>query len=213
MAQTSEAKFLLSARAVEQFPRALDFEAAFFGRSNVGKSSLLNEYTGMNKLARVSSTPGCTREINFFSVDNKYYLVDLPGYGYARYSKDEQQRWAELINEYITLRAGRILGIVILDIRRGLTPLDIMLLEILKSKNVNFIIVATKIDKLKTNELRAATLKVKSQIKLEGFESEIIRFSAVTGEGKKELYNNITKKYQLFRQAAREKAEDVFIDE
>lgn len=213
MAQTSEAKFLLSARAVEQFPRALDFEAAFFGRSNVGKSSLLNEYTGMNKLARVSSTPGCTREINFFSVDNKYYLVDLPGYGYARYSKDEQQRWAELINEYITLRAGRILGIVILDIRRGLTPLDVMLLEILKSKNVNFIIVATKSDKLKTNELRAATLKVKSQIKLEGFDSEIIRFSAVTGEGKKELYNSITKKYQLFRQAAREKAEDVFIDE
>lgn len=213
MAQTSEAKFLLSARAVEQFPRALDFEAAFFGRSNVGKSSLLNEYTGMNKLARVSSTPGCTREINFFSVDNKYYLVDLPGYGYARYSKDEQQRWAELINEYITLRAGRILGIVILDIRRGLTPLDIMLLEILKSKNVNFIIVATKIDKLKTNELRAATLKVKSQLKLEGFDSEIIRFSAVTGEGKKELYNNITKKYQLFRQAAREKAEDVFVNE
>lgn len=213
MAQTSEAKFLLSARAVEQFPRALDFEAAFFGRSNVGKSSLLNEYTGMNKLARVSSTPGCTREINFFSVDNKYYLVDLPGYGYARYSKDEQQRWAELINEYITLRAGRILGIVILDIRRGLTPLDIMLLEILKSKNVNFIIVATKSDKLKTNELRAATLKVKSQLKLEGFDSEIIRFSAVTGEGKKELYNNITKKYQLFRQAAREKAEDVFVNE
>ncbi len=213
MAQTSEAKFLLSARAVEQFPRALDFEAAFFGRSNVGKSSLLNEYTGMNKLARVSSTPGCTREINFFSVDNKYYLVDLPGYGYARYSKDEQQRWAELINEYITLRAGRILGIVILDIRRGLTPLDVMLLEILKSKSVNFIIVATKIDKLKTNELRAATLKVKSQLKLEGFDSEIIRFSAVTGEGKKELYNNITKKYQLFRQAAREKAEDVFVNE
>jgi GTP-binding protein len=213
MAQTSEAKFLLSARAVEQFPRALDFEVAFFGRSNVGKSSLLNEYTGMNKLARVSSTPGCTREINFFSVDNKYYLVDLPGYGYARYSKDEQRRWAELINEYITLRAGRILGVVILDIRRGLTSLDIMLLEILKAKSVNFIIIATKIDKLKTNELRAATLKVKTQVKLEGFDSEIIRFSAVTGEGKKELYNNITKKYQLFRQAAREKAENIFIDE
>lgn len=213
MAQTGEAKFLLSARSVEQFPRALDFEAAFFGRSNVGKSSLLNIYTGVKKLARVSSTPGCTREINFFSVDNKYYLVDLPGYGYARYSKDEQQRWAELINEYITLRTGRILGVVILDIRRGLTPLDIMLLEILKSNNVNFIIVATKTDKLKTNELKAALLKVKTQIKLEGFESEIIRFSAVTGEGKKELYNSITKKYQLFRQTAREKAENIFIDE
>ncbi len=213
MAQTGEAKFLLSARSVEQFPRALDFEAAFFGRSNVGKSSLLNIYTGVKKLARVSSTPGCTREINFFSVDNKYYLVDLPGYGYARYSKDEQQRWAELINEYITLRTGRILGVVILDIRRGLTPLDIMLLGILKSNNVNFIIVATKTDKLKTNELKAALLKVKTQIKLEGFESEIIRFSAVTGEGKKELYNSITKKYQLFRQTAREKAENIFIDE
>jgi len=213
MAQASVAKFLLSARAVEQFPRPLDFEAAFFGRSNVGKSSLLNTYTGVSKLARVSGTPGCTREINFFLIDNKYYLVDLPGYGYARYSKDEQQRWAELINEYISLRASRILGVVILDIRRGLTDLDVMLLDILKSHDVNYIIVATKIDKLKTNELRAATLLLKSQIKSAGFDGDIIRFSSVTGEGKKELYNNITKKYQHYKELQKEKTDGVFVDE
>jgi GTP-binding protein len=213
MAHASEAKFLLSARSAGQFPRPLDFEAAFFGRSNVGKSSLLNVYTGVNKLARVSSTPGCTREINFFLVDNKYYLVDLPGYGYARYSRDEQQRWSELIEEYITLRGKCILGVVILDIRRGLTDLDVMLLEILKAKSVNFIIVATKTDKLKTNELRAATMELKTQLKLAGFETEIIRFSATTGDGKKELYNGITKKFQQYREARKEKEESVFTDD
>lgn len=213
MAHASEAKFLLSARSAGQFPRPLDFEAAFFGRSNVGKSSLLNVYTGVNKLARVSATPGCTREINFFLVDNKYYLVDLPGYGYARYSRDEQQRWSELIEEYITLRQKCILGVVILDIRRGLTDLDVMLLDILKAKSVNFIIVATKTDKLKTNELRAATMELKTQLKLAGFETEIIRFSAVTGDGKKELYNGITKKFQQYREARKEKEESVFTDD
>lgn len=213
MAHASEAKFLLSARSAGQFPRPLDFEAAFFGRSNVGKSSLLNVYTGVNKLARVSATPGCTREINFFLVDNKYYLVDLPGYGYARYSRDEQQRWSELIEEYITLRQKCILGVVILDIRRGLTDLDVMLLDILKAKSVNFIIVATKTDKLKTNELRAATMELKTQLKLAGFETEIIRFSAATGDGKKELYNGITKKFQQYREARKEKEESVFTDD
>lgn len=213
MAHASEAKFLLSARSAGQFPRPLDFEAAFFGRSNVGKSSLLNVYTGVNKLARVSATPGCTREINFFLVDNKYYLVDLPGYGYARYSRDEQQRWSELIEEYITLRGKCILGVVILDIRRGLTDLDVMLLEILKAKSVNFIIVATKTDKLKTNELRSATMELKTQLKLAGFETEIIRFSATTGDGKKELYNGITKKFQQYREARKEKEESVFTDD
>ncbi len=213
MTQTNEAKFLLSARSIEQFPREYNFEAAFFGRSNVGKSSLLNRLTGINKLARVSATPGCTREINFFSIDNKYYFVDLPGYGYARYSKDEQQRWAELIDEYISLRASRILGVVILDIRRGLTSLDIMLLDILKTKKVDFIIVATKTDKLKKNELRAATLELKNSLKIEGFETEIIRFSSETGEGKKELYNNINQKYQLRRKEIKEKNEGVFINE
>jgi GTP-binding protein len=167
----------------------------------------------VNKLARVSSTPGCTREINFFLVDNKYYLVDLPGYGYARYSRDEQQRWSELIEEYITLRGKCILGVVILDIRRGLTDLDVMLLEILKAKSVNFIIVATKTDKLKTNELRAATMELKTQLKLAGFETEIIRFSATTGDGKKELYNGITKKFQQYREARKEKEESVFTDD
>lgn len=213
MAQAGEAKFLLSARSASQFPRQLDFEAAFFGRSNVGKSSLLNAYTGVNKLARVSATPGCTREINFFMVDNKYYLVDLPGYGYARYSREEQSRWSELIDEYLTLRKSAILGVVILDIRRGLTDLDVMLLDILKTKGVGFIVVATKTDKLKTNELRAATLGLKASLRAAGFEGEVIRFSAVTGDGKKELYNGITKKFQQYREARREREEAIFTDE
>jgi GTP-binding protein EngB required for normal cell division len=103
--------------------------------------------------------------------------------------------------------------VVILDIRRGLTDLDVMLLEILKAKSVNFIIVATKTDKLKTNELRAATMELKTQLKLAGFETEIIRFSATTGDGKKELYNGITKKFQQYREARKEKEESVFTDD
>ena len=199
MAKEMKAEYLLSARATEQFPRELGFEVAFFGRSNVGKSSLLNTFTGLKKLAKVSSTPGCTREINFFLVNNRYYLVDLPGYGYAKYSKDEQKRWSEIIMTYLTLRSKSILGAVILDIRRGITDLDINLFDILVENNIQFEIIATKSDKLKKTELRPATLKLKAELEALGLSSDIVRFSSETGEGQKELYNLIQKRYLMFK--------------
>ena len=192
------AEFMLSAMAKEQFPKPLGFEVAFFGRSNVGKSSLLNVYTGTKKLARVSATPGCTREINFFLIERKYYLVDLPGYGYAKYSRDERQKWAELINVYLRLRAKEILGIVILDLRRGVTDLDAALFEMLDGLDIRYDIVATKSDKLKKSELRSATLELKSQLESLGVKGEIVRFSSETCEGKKELYNLIKKRFHEF---------------
>lgn len=191
-------EFLLSAMTRDQFPKPLGFEVAFFGRSNVGKSSLLNVYTGVKKLARVSATPGCTREINFFLIDRKYYLVDLPGYGYAKYSKEEQQKWGALINEYLRLRAKHVLGIVILDIRRGVTELDAALIEMLEEIGIRYDVVATKSDKLRKNELRPMTLELKAQLHSLGAAGEIVRFSSETGEGKKELYNLIRKRHHEF---------------
>lgn len=202
MQKQIEAKFMLSARSVQQFPRPLGFEVAFFGRSNVGKSSLLNTYAGVKKLAKVSATPGCTREINFFMADNKYYLVDLPGYGYAKYSRDEQQRWAELIGEYLRIRRDNILGIVILDMRRQITDLDVTLFEMLMQVGIKFEIVATKSDKLKKNELRAATLELKAALRELGIDTEVVRFSSETGEGKKELYGLIQKRLGEYREKA-----------
>ncbi|MEZ7890838.1 MAG: ribosome biogenesis GTP-binding protein YihA/YsxC [Candidatus Wallbacteria bacterium] len=199
MAKEMKAEYLLSARSVEQFPRDLGFEVAFFGRSNVGKSSLLNTFTGLKKLAKVSATPGCTREINFFLVNNRYYLVDLPGYGYAKYSKEEQKRWSDIIMSYLKLRSKSILGAVILDIRRGVTDLDINLFDILVENNVRFEIIATKSDKLKKSELRPFTLKLKSELEALGLESDIVRFSSETGEGQRELYNLIQKHYLMFK--------------
>jgi len=209
MLKQMESKFLLSAKSTVQFPPPLFFEIAFFGRSNVGKSSLLNVFTGTPKLARVSSTPGCTREINFFMVDNKYYIVDLPGYGYAKYSKDEQRQWAELIDEYMKMRAKSVFGIVIIDIRRGITDLDEILFEMLSERGIHFGVVATKIDKLKKNELRSATLELKASLESLGHKSEIVRFSAITGDGKKELYNLVTKKCEEYRER---NARSVFVD-
>ncbi|HNY10732.1 MAG TPA: ribosome biogenesis GTP-binding protein YihA/YsxC [Candidatus Wallbacteria bacterium] len=199
MLKQMEAKFMLSAKSTEQFPAPLGFEVAFFGRSNVGKSSLLNAYTAIKKLAKVSATPGCTREINFFFIDNKYYLVDLPGYGYTRYAHEEKQEWAILITQYLNLRRENILGMVIVDIRRGVTDMDISLFKVLTDLNIKFEIVATKSDKLKKNELRGATLELKAQLKDLGLDSEIVRFSSETGEGKKELYNLIQKRLAEFK--------------
>lgn len=165
------AEFSAAAKAQAELPPPLQVEIAFAGRSNVGKSSLLNKLMNRKNLARTSSTPGCTRQINFFDVRTSrgvhLNLVDLPGYGYAKRSKEERKLWAELIDGYLLERPTLRAVAVLVDVRRGLESDDLGLLEMLGSGGSNrsqfkTLIVATKLDKLRAGERAAALAKIQA---------------------------------------------------
>ena len=160
-------------------------EVAFAGRSNVGKSSLLNTLVRRKKLARVSNTPGRTREINFFAINERFTLVDLPGYGYARVSKSRQAEWRPLIENYLST-SRELRGVVqLLDARHDPTADDFTMLDFLADLGAPTLVAATKVDKLRPSARagRLAALAEASGIPAE----QIIPFSAVTGEGRDEL--------------------------
>jgi GTP-binding protein len=160
-------------------------EVAFAGRSNVGKSSLINKLVRRKKAARVSNTPGRTREINFFDVNGAFVLADLPGYGYARVSKERKATWRPLIEGYLR-RSPALRGVVLLlDARRTPTEDDLYMLEFLAGVGTPTIVVATKMDKvLRANrEKRIEELAKEAGVDLD----QVIPFSAVTGEGRDEL--------------------------
>lgn len=160
-------------------------EIAFAGRSNVGKSSLLNRLIHRKKFARVSNTPGRTREVNFFKVNDAFVLVDLPGYGYARISKERRAEWKPLIESYLKTSA-ELRGIVhLLDARHDPTNDDRQMLDFLSDLGVPAIIVLTKIDKLRPAERRQRIVEISATLSLD--EDQVIPFSAVTGEGRNEL--------------------------
>ena len=160
-------------------------EIAFAGRSNVGKSSLLNKLIRRKRFARVSNTPGRTREINFFRVNDQFVLVDLPGYGYARISKERRAEWKPLIEGY--LRASPALrGIVqLLDVRHAPTDDDRQMLDFLAEVGVPTVIVLTKIDKLKPKQVAERVIALATELEIDG--EQLISFSAETGEGRDEL--------------------------
>jgi GTP-binding protein len=160
-------------------------EVAFAGRSNVGKSSLINALVRRHKLARVSNTPGRTREINFFEVNGEFVLADLPGYGYARVSKERKAEWHPLIEGYLR-QSPRLRGIVqLLDARHAPSKEDFQMLGFLATLGTPTIVIATKVDKLvkATRAARIAELAREAEVDLE----QVIPFSAVTNEGRDEL--------------------------
>lgn len=160
-------------------------EIAFAGRSNVGKSSLLNRLIHRKKFARVSNTPGRTREVNFFKVNGTFVLVDLPGYGYARISKERRAEWKPLIEGYLR-GSSQLRGIVqLLDARRDPTDDDRQMLDFLAALGVPTIVVLTKIDKLTPKERREQIAAITASLGLD--EDQLIPFSAVTGEGRNDL--------------------------
>jgi GTP-binding protein len=166
-------------------PEATLPEVAFAGRSNVGKSSLLNRLIHRKKFARVSNTPGRTREINFFKVNGAFVFVDLPGYGYARISKEKRAEWKPLIEGYLR-QSPELRGIVqLLDSRHDPTMDDRAMLEFLGELGVPAIIVLTKVDKLSAKERRERIDAITKALALD--EDQTIVFSAVTGEGRDEL--------------------------
>lgn len=160
-------------------------EIAFAGRSNVGKSSLLNRLIHRKKFARVSNTPGRTREVNFFKVNDAFILVDLPGYGYARVSKERRAEWRPLIEGYMR-GSDQLRGIVqLIDVRHDPTEDDRQMLDFLSELGVPTIVVLTKTDKLTTKEKPDRVFAIARDLALDS--DQVIPFSAVTGEGRNDL--------------------------
>lgn len=180
-------------------------ELAFAGRSNVGKSSLLNKLVKRKAFARVSNTPGRTRELNFFRVNHQFVLVDLPGYGYAKVSKERRAEWRPLILGYLR-RSPNLRGIVqLLDVRHDPTRDDRQMFELLAETETPTIVVVTKIDKLKPGALKQRMHALSVQLEVE--EAQMIPFSAVTGEGRDELAEAVVALVaQAHEQAAAQRA-------
>lgn len=167
---------------LEQLPNDIRPQIAFAGRSNVGKSTLLNKLTGRKKLAKVSATPGKTRSINFFLVNDSFYFVDLPGYGYAKVSKAERNAWGRLIETYLTTSKGLVGLILLLDCRREPTGEDIDLIHWMAENELPGIFVITKADKLNRDKINRKVKAIETE-----FGMPAVPFSAVKGTGKKEI--------------------------
>ena len=189
----NNANIALTVGNSRQFPRDPRPEVALSGRSNVGKSSLINTLLGRKSLARVSSSPGKTITINYYDIDKKLYLVDLPGYGYAKRSQESKRGWSSLTEDYFVKNpsADAIkLVIQLIDIRTGPTDDDIMMINFLIDNGVKFIVVATKTDKLSKTQLANALDDLQKEY-FEGTGIEIIPFSSVSRVGKDEVWKKI----------------------
>ncbi|MBM3740596.1 MAG: YihA family ribosome biogenesis GTP-binding protein [Acidobacteria bacterium] len=184
------ARFIISAAQPEQFPREDLPEFAFLGRSNVGKSTLLNSLVGHKALAHTSSTPGRTQTINFFRIHDRWQFVDLPGYGYARVPGEISRLWKSLIESYLNERQSLVLCFLLLDSRRGWMPPDLELKSWLEAQNLNYLVIATKFDKLKTQKERHAAM---AGLHRHCDPSRIVPFSAVTGQGARNIWQTISK--------------------
>lgn len=178
-------EFLISAAAPKDFPSNRLPEIAFAGKSNVGKSSVINRLLNRKNFARVGERPGKTIHVNYFTVDKKCYFVDLPGYGYAQVSQKEKERWGRLMEDYFA--AGRIdLGVLIVDYRHPPTKNDITMADWFIQSGCPFVVVANKMDKLKKSELEPNLVTIREDLGLSQ-DTIIIPFSAEKGNGKDEL--------------------------
>jgi GTP-binding protein len=183
----TSAEFLKSSFQMADWPSGALPEIAFMGRSNVGKSSLINSLLSVRGLARTSGTPGRTQSLNFFLINERFRFVDLPGFGYARVPKAIKSSWGEMVTSYLAKREQLVLSIHIVDSRHEPTKLDLQLHEWLEHSARPRIIVATKSDKLSNNELRESLGRVKRLFS----DDRVITFSANTGRGGKEVWQAI----------------------
>ena len=181
-----DAKLLITAVKPSQYPDTLVPEIAFVGRSNVGKSSLINCLTNRTKLARTSSTPGKTATINFYDIAGRFRLVDLPGYGYAKVSKAEQERWAKMIETYLSGRYNLVQVIQLVDARHKPTQDDITMMNWIRHFGYAPVVVATKLDKLKKSQIEANLTLIYHTLALDD-SCILLPFSAEKKTGREDL--------------------------
>ena len=186
------AEFVRSAAKSADFPRDGLPQVVFAGRSNVGKSSVINKILLRKNLARVGAAPGKTTHINYFLIDEKLYLVDLPGYGYAKVSQEERDRWGRLIESWFADNALMTLGIMVVDARHKPTADDCTMAEWFKQCGKPFLVVANKLDKLRKSEIEPNLARIRETLGLPD-DVKVIAFSAEKGEGRQELLSEILK--------------------
>ena len=185
--KVTSAEFLKSAFKESDWPSDSRPEIAFLGRSNVGKSSVINSLLMVRGLARTSSTPGRTQSLNFFSINDRFRFVDLPGFGFARVPQHIKSSWGEMVESYLAKRRQLVLSIHIVDSRHEPTKQDLQLHEWLEHSDKSRLIVATKSDKLSNNELRKNLEHIRKVLN----DQTILAYSAKTGRGREELWRAI----------------------
>ena len=178
-------ELMLSAVSKRQYPNTDLPEIAFAGRSNVGKSSLINKLLNRKKLARVSAQPGKTATINFYDIDKTLIFVDLPGYGFAKVSKQEKEKWGKMIEEYLNEREQLIQVILLVDMRHKPTNDDIMMYNWIVESGFEPIVIATKKDKVKPSQRESALKLIKDTLNMD----EVIPFSSEKGDGVDEVWS------------------------
>lgn len=173
-----------------QYPEPNRYEIAFAGRSNVGKSSLLNLITNRKALARVSGNPGKTRTINFYLINDSFRIVDLPGYGYAKLSRSETEKWGEMMDSYLSKRPGLLKVVQLVDIRHEPSALDVQMYEYLRYYGLDGIVVATKADKISRNQQQKSLQMIRKKLDMRKGD-QIIPVSALKKTGQEQLLDAI----------------------
>ena len=184
----------MSAVKKEQYPDDGLPQIAFVGRSNVGKSSSINTRLNRKKIARVSQTPGKTRTINFYKINSEFYFVDLPGYGYAKLSKEEKSSWGKVMEEYFINSKNLIHVFILVDIRHEPKEDDVLMLDFVRHYGIPVSIIATKSDKVTRNDAAISKRTIKSKMKLEG--ERILPISALKKTGVEEIWNHVLEIYR-----------------
>lgn len=186
----NRAEFIRSAVKPADFPRDGLPQIVFSGRSNVGKSSVINRLLNRKNFAKVGSAPGKTTHINYFLIDQKLYLVDLPGYGYAKVSQAERQRWGKLIEDWFADSSLMALGLMLVDLRHKPTADDVTMGRWYAASGKPYVVVANKLDKVKKSELEGNIQRIRETLELPD-DVKVIPFSAEKGDGKQELLGEI----------------------
>ena len=199
-----KAEFIKSAASPKDFLRDRMPQVVFSGRSNVGKSSVINRVLNHKNFARVGASPGKTTHINYFEIDKTFYLADLPGYGYAKVSKTERDRWGRLMEEYFADPELVTLGVLIVDSRHKPTVDDCTMAQWYKEAECPVIVVANKLDKLKKSEIEPNIERIREILNL-GLDVEVIPFSAEKGIGRQELISAIFKSLEYYKNSLKEK--------
>ena len=192
------AEFLTGAVSCKQYPDSVYPELAFVGRSNVGKSSLINSLLNRKKLVKTSQTPGKTQEINFFKINNDFIFADLPGYGFAKVPQSVQKKWKKMIEDYLLKRKTLLAVIFIIDLRRNASPLDLILQRWLEACGVEYLLVGTKVDKLSQSEIKKQVNKLNIAY-FDGGKGELLIYSSKSSRGRKELWREITFRMEEYK--------------